>query len=54
VTVERLATALAAILPDLAPVRAHAVMLRDELVALGGTEAAVAMLEQGCSVRSQA
>lgn len=46
VTVERLETALAAILPDLAPVQAHTAALRDELAALGGIPAAVAALEQ--------
>jgi UDP:flavonoid glycosyltransferase YjiC (YdhE family) len=46
VTVERLVTALAALLPDLAPVRANAVLLRDELAALGGTESAATMLTQ--------
>lgn len=46
VTVERLAAALAALLPDLAPVRANVTALRDELVALGGAEAAATMLEK--------
>ncbi|MCB0149248.1 MAG: hypothetical protein KDE01_16555, partial [Caldilineaceae bacterium] len=46
VTVDRLAAALAALLPDLAPVRAHAAALRAELAALGGVPAAVAILEQ--------
>jgi len=44
VTVERLTNALAAILPDLAPVRARAAALRDELVALGGAPAAATIL----------
>ena len=44
VTVERLTNALAAILPDLAPVRARAATLRDELVALGGAPAAATIL----------
>lgn len=44
VTVEGLTTALAAILPDLAPVRAHALALRDELIALGGAPVAAALL----------
>lgn len=46
VTVERLVATLAALLPDLAPVRANAAALRDELAALGGTEAAATMLSQ--------
>ena len=46
VTVARLETALAAILPDLAPVRRSVAALRDEMAALGGVPAAVAMLEQ--------
>ena len=46
VTVERLEAALAAILPDLAAVRANAAVLRNELAALGGVPAAVAALEQ--------
>lgn len=44
VTVEGLTTALAAILPDLAPVRARAVTLRDELLALGGAPVAATFL----------
>jgi len=44
VTVERLTSALAAILPDLAPVRARAVTLRDELLALGGAPTAATLL----------
>ncbi len=46
VTVDRLAAALAALLPDLAPVRSNASALRAELAALGGVPAAAAILEQ--------
>ena len=50
VTVDRLAAALAALLPDLAPLRAHAAALRAELAALGGIEAAAMMLARLRSV----
>lgn len=48
VTMERLTAALAAILPDLAPVRAQVVLLRNDLAALGGIETAADMLEPTC------
>lgn len=45
-SVERLTAALAALLPDLSPYRAHAAALREEFTRLGGPPAAAEMVER--------